>query len=384
MNRIDDVIIIGAGVIGLFCAFYLSKEKLKVRVLEKDFPGSGDTTKTGGGIRYLHGSPMNIALSKMSHSFWTMYKDKSNKNFFQNIGHLFLTSKPEKLESFRQQVKLHKITSFDVQTLTNATIKEKWTDLRNISFKYGNYCETGGYLNHFELVKYLLKLNKSQGVKVENGAEVTDFLMDNNSIEGVKTKKNEFKGKLIVNATGARANLINKLVAIKIPFVSRRHELLIATSKYRNKAHLPWLIDLDNQVHLRTNGKGLVLIGGFLGEDRSVDPLNFSKSPNKAWIENVLRQAQTSFGLTQKTVTVIDSWAGLYPGTRDYLPVIERSKSGLFIAAGLSGTGLMHGPAVGKIITSLILGKSIKGIDLKELSSDRFYKEGKKKEYLGF
>ena len=88
MKRVDDVIIIGAGIIGLLCAYYLSKKKFKVTVLEKDFPGSGDTTKTGGGIRYLHGSPMNIALSKMSHSFWTYYRDKSNKKKAIYFSHL--------------------------------------------------------------------------------------------------------------------------------------------------------------------------------------------------------------------------------------------------------------------------------------------------------
>ena len=83
MNRVDDVIIIGAGIIGLLCAYYLAKEKFKVTVLEKDFPGSGDTTRTGGGIRYLHASPTNIYLSKMSHSFWTYYKDSSQKKFLK-------------------------------------------------------------------------------------------------------------------------------------------------------------------------------------------------------------------------------------------------------------------------------------------------------------
>ena len=65
MKRVDDVIIIGAGIIGLLCAYYLAKENFKVTILEKDFPGAGDTTKTGGGIRYLHGSPINISLSKI-------------------------------------------------------------------------------------------------------------------------------------------------------------------------------------------------------------------------------------------------------------------------------------------------------------------------------
>ena len=59
--------------------------------------------------------------------------------------------------------------------MTRADIKSKWESLENICFKHGNYCGAGGYLNHFELVKYLLSLTKSQGVKVETGAEVVKF-----------------------------------------------------------------------------------------------------------------------------------------------------------------------------------------------------------------
>ena len=74
MRTHDDIIMIGAGVIGLFlCAYYLSRENFKVGFLEKDFPGAGDSTNTGGGIRYLHGSKINVVLSKMSKSFWDNY-----------------------------------------------------------------------------------------------------------------------------------------------------------------------------------------------------------------------------------------------------------------------------------------------------------------------
>ena len=385
MRAKDDVIIIGAGVIGLACAYYLSKEKLKVRVIEKNLPGSGDSTKTGGGIRYLHGSSINAALSKMSHSFWKNYiNEKEMLTSFKNTGHLFLTSKKEELTKFKEQKILNERYGIDVETLNKDEIKNKWKLLTHSPFKYGSYCNLGGYLNHFEVINYLIEKINHNGSKVETNQKVEEILISNNKVKGVKTQKGVFEGKVTINATGANANVINRLIGARTPFISRRHELLIVNSDLLFSDSFPWLIDLDNEVHLRSNGKGQALVGGFLGKDQEVDPLDYDKNSSKTWIKKVLKRASISFGLIETTPVVSESWVGLYPGTKDYLPVIEFSMDGLITAAGFSGTGLMHAPAAGQIVRNLVLKKSTRDISIDAMSSSRFLKNQGQKEYSGF
>ena len=381
----DDIIIIGAGAIGLACAYYLSEEKLKVRVFEKNLPGSGDSTKTGGGIRYLHGSTVNAALSKMSHSFWKDYiNEKQMKPYFKNTGHLFLTSKKAQLPIFEKQNALNRKYGINVKILNKNAILNKWNFLKNISFEYGNYCSLGGYLNHFELINYLVAKIKQKGVKIEPDQEVEKILFAKRKVNGVRTNKGIYESKYVINATGANANFLNGLVGIDTPFVSRRHELLVVHSELLFSDNFPWLIDLDNEVHLRTNGNGQALIGGFLGRDEEVNPFNYNKNSSTAWIKKVLKQASDSFGITEQSPMIVKSWVGLYPGTEDYLPIIEPSIDGLITAAGFSGTGLMHAPAAGQIVKDLVLGNPIRGISIDEISSYRFLKTQKKKEYSGF
>ena len=57
---------------------------------------------------------------------------------------------------------------------------------------------------------------------------------------------------------------------------------------------------------------------------------------------------------------------------------------GLITAAGFSGTGLMHAPAAGQIVKNLVLGNPMRDISIDDISSYRFIKNQKKKEYLGF
>ena len=61
-----DVVVIGGGVIGASCAYYLAKQKLKVVLLEKRDPASGSSGACGGTILLQTKSPgpnLKLALA---------------------------------------------------------------------------------------------------------------------------------------------------------------------------------------------------------------------------------------------------------------------------------------------------------------------------------
>ena len=90
----ENIVVIGAGVVGLCCAYNLLKSGEKVTLLERDRPGCGQSTRTGGGIRYLHGTQENISMSFLSEIFWKNFENEFNVDInYQTTGHLFLTSK---------------------------------------------------------------------------------------------------------------------------------------------------------------------------------------------------------------------------------------------------------------------------------------------------
>ena len=167
-------------------------------------------------------------------------------------------------------------------------------------------------------------------------------------------------------------------------FKSRHHELIIATPEKPIYNQIPWLIDIDRQVHLRPNGSGQVLIGGFLGKDEEVRIDTYVPSTSKKWLIEVIKVAEQAFGVLGENPKVLRHWGGLYPGTIDYLPIIEQTNLGLFTVAGFSGTGLMHAPAVGEIVSDLVLNGYTSIIDLKSFHSNRLNKVKLKTENTGF
>ena len=198
------------------------------------------------------------------------------------------------------------------------------------------------------------------------------------------TTAGPFSADLVVNAAGPETGVIAGYAGLEIPFISRRHELLIVRSAQPVPDVLPWLIDTDRQVHLRPAGGGRALNGGFMGRDESTDPQFYPRKYSADWAGHVRGKVSKAFGLTEPDCEIVEGWAGLYPGTFDYLPVLEESLPGLIAAAGFSGAGLMHGPAVGKIMADMVSGRSPGGIDVSSLGSGRFSEFGPVAETSGF
>ena len=103
-----DVIIIGAGIIGLACAYELSQAGATVCIVEKHLPGAGQSTKTGGGIRLAHNSKINVALTQMSLPVWNSFESLFGIDpRYREFVHLFMSSEQKIKQTFENQLKWH-------------------------------------------------------------------------------------------------------------------------------------------------------------------------------------------------------------------------------------------------------------------------------------
>jgi sarcosine oxidase subunit beta len=71
---------------------------------------------------------------------------------------------------------------------------------------------------------------------------------------------------------------------------------------------------------------------------------------------------------------IMAEWAGLYEVTPDDQPILGKlpAVEGLFVCAGFSGHGLMHGPAAGLLMAEEILDGRAHTIDIDLLRFGRF------------
>ena len=67
-------------------------------------------------------------------------------------------------------------------------------------------------------------------------------------------------------------------------------------------------------------------------------------------------------------------WAGLYEMTPDQTGIVSGvpGVEGLYVIAGFSGHGFMHGPIAGQLMAELIADGRASTLDIAALSLDRF------------
>jgi sarcosine oxidase subunit beta len=321
-------------------------------------------------------------LSSLSKKFWKAFSTEFGINpSYQETGHLFLSSTVKNLDSlFCTGLK----NSLELKRFDKTQIKSIWPELLTLGTDFGVYCPDGGYLDHQKVIDGLLVGFQKSGGRLSNNIKASKLIKKNGEIKGVHTSSGIIYADQVINCSGANIEEITKIPGSTKYFKSRHHELIIATPKKPIYNQIPWLIDIDRQVHLRPNGKGQVLVGGFLGKDEEVCIDTYVPSTSKKWLIEVIKMAEQAFGVLGNNPKVLQHWGGLYPGTIDYLPIIEQTNPGLFTVGGFSGTGLMHAPAVGEIVSDLVLDGYTNIIDLKSFHSNRLNNVKLKIENTGF
>jgi sarcosine oxidase subunit beta len=343
-----------------------------VRVLERNLPGAGSSTRNGGGVRSQLGTPTSIRLSVLSEPYWAEFEQRFGVDpWLRRIGYLFLAGNESQLQVLQQQVELQHEFDVPSELLVAEDLSARWPILDQLGFAGSSWCPADGYVDQHRAVHGFARAAVAAGATIECGVEVTGFDLEADGIGAVLTTKGTFRPDIVVNCAGAWAPHLAERLGLELPIRSRRVQLLHAYPSVPLPPDLPWLIGPLGQVHVRHDSVGRVQVGGFLGADETVDPLAFDQDADPSWITRVLDQTRETFGIEIERSSVIKSWAGLYPSTPDQHPIIDRTEAGMIIVGGFAGLGLMHAPAAGLLAAELILDGEIRSVDPADVSLAR-------------
>ena len=268
--------------------------------------------------------------------------------------------------------------------LDGSEIVRRWPALDEKGFLGAAFRQADGWANQQRIIDGLVRGVLAAGVDLKVGTDCITIERQAGGSTVVRTTDGRIEADAVVMATGPWMAVLERL-QIAMPVVGRRHELLIVEPTKPLPPDLPWLIGMRDEVHLRPDAQGRALVGGFLGHDDPADPDDYERRADARWTRNVLETCSRVFGAVDREAIVHRSWAGLYPGTPDRHPIIDRLSNGLFCALGFSGTGLMHAPAAGTLIAELVAEGSIRSADAAALSARRFTDErGPSSEKTGF
>jgi sarcosine oxidase subunit beta len=233
----------------------------------------------------------------------------------------------------------------------------------------GTFCARDGYAGPNEILSGFASGAKRAGVRIHEGMEVIGISLAKGKIQSVKTKNEEISAPVVVSAGGAYAASIGGMISVKIPVKPLRRQIFITAPFHLIDHPIPLTIDFHRGWYFRQEGDGL-LLSGPLDPEPSFN-LNteyeamVEASENAMYRVPVLEKARIARG-----------WAGLYEISPDHHAILGRvpGVEGFILANGFSGHGFQHSPAVGKVISELIVDGKAVTIDISSLSIERFEK----------
>ena len=369
-----EVVIIGGGIVGSSIAYHLTAAGCKdVLVIERETAqGKGSTGKSMGGVRAQFSTPVNIQMSLYSIPFYASFDERLGYPAgYRPQGYLFCATEEKHLAYLRTNYEKQIALGLkNVRLITADEIRSMFPQLRSDDIVGGSFCSTDGFVDPYSAMNGFMAWAADHGAKLWKNTPVTNIQLDAKGIFSVETSRGPLSTRNVVNACGAWAAGIARMLNLDLP-VEPLRRMLIPTEPFDQFPHTaPMIIDMSNGFHFRPEALGFLLAWN----DPEETP-GYKTDFEPAFIEKVLTRAADRVPIFENlAVNPKRAWAGLYEMTPDHHPILGEAPGvpGFFLANGFSGHGVMHAPATGKILSDLILTGKTELVDASLLGLSRF------------
>ena len=358
MTTRPDVIVVGAGIVGAACAYFLTRSGMRVTVLDAGFAGGGTTAAGMGHIVVMDDSEAQFALTSWSQRLLDeLVPSLPASAEFERCGTLWVAEDDAQLESARAKQRFYQSRGIRVELLDAGGVAGAEPMLRP-GLAGGLRVPADGVVYPPAVARWLLDEATRAGATVREGVAVGAI-----HARGVTTPGGRLDAGHVVNAAGVAASKLTP----GLPIVPRKGHLVITDRVpgfcrhqvvelgYLQSAHTMTAASVAFNVQPRATGQLLI------GSSREL--VGWDASVNRAVLSRMLwRAAAFMPGLAR--LPAIRTWTGFRPATPDKLPLIGAwpAVEGLWIAAGHEGLGITTALGTGSLIADLIAGRT-PGID---------------------
>ena len=376
-----DVIIIGGGIMGSATAYSLMAydNRLNVAVVEMDPAYTrASTTLSLSNVRIQFSLKENIEISQYAFKVLDAFAeemavgDNLPKVFFRREGNLFLFSDDGQGVA-DAALGLQRSMGCAVERLSPADIRERYPLFDVDGLAGGTLGVEDGHFDAYAvLMGYKAKARSLGALYVHDEAVAIDSV--GGRVDGVRLKSGaRLRAQYVVNCAGAWAAEIARSAGIDLPVRPVKRQVFVLDTKVKPVRPLPLTV-LPTGLYFRSETGGLVL----LGKSMVADPVGFDFSWDEKRFFDCLWPELAGFVPAFDTLKLVRGWAGLYAvNTLDGNAILGEwpEIKGLYLANGFSGHGLQQGPAVGRYMAELILGKAV-SLNLSRFGPERIL-EGK-------
>ena len=373
MRETADTVVVGGGVMGCSILYHLAARGMtNVLLLEREALGSGSTGRSSGAVRMHYSTEVH---ARMAWHSVQVFRDFDNivggECGYTNTGYLVFAN-DDAVDGFRANVALQQRVGIDTREISREDAAELapafyLDDCASIAYEplSGHADPSGTALAYAARAREL-------GARIRLQAPVESIEISGARVTAVVTNGERIETDRAIVATGPWSRRFLLGHGIDLPLQATRHEVIHLRRPPEVPYH-PGGGDIANLIYFRPESTDLTLIGNGNLEDDVEDPEVYAQRASQSFIGEVWGR------IARRIPAMADAefatgYAGLYTQTPDSHPVIDRvdGVEGLYICTGFSGHGFKLSPAVGLLVSELVLDGKASAIDITPLRMARF------------
>jgi len=364
-----EVVVVGAGAVGLSIAYWLARRGKSVIALDKGGPGTGTSIANFGLVWVsVKGPHTYMELNLRSSWLWPRMIEDLGEDVEYRRGGLKLILTEQEYAEMEAMLEQHRLSPFFREKIIPPQEVYEMQPGASRDILGAVYCPDDGDSNSIKWTYALLRGCRRLGVKVMRDTAVTGFdLGERNQVQGVFTGRGRIRAEYAVNAGGVWAAELARMVGVTIGLYPQRGQVLISEPA-------PSILPIP-QSTVRQSLDGNIYMG------LTTEDVGFDWSTS---MEGAARIAKNAIRMVPaiRNLSVIRQFSGLRPMPRDGLPFIGEIPHvpGYYIAVGHHGNALS--PIHGKIISDLIV-EGETDIPLAEFDPLRYDERGARKARAG-
>jgi sarcosine oxidase subunit beta len=332
-------------------------------------------------MRHQFSSEANIRLSQLSIAAYRRFQEEMGIDAeFDPCGYMFVTGRKETQQRLAASIALQQRLGVGSKLLSPQQAWERMPQLRIDDLVASTFCGEDGTANPYAALSAYFRRFLDLGGLVRLQEEVV-AIEPQSSVFTVRTTRETYQTPAVVNAAGAFADQVAALAGVALPAKPFRRQIVVSGPLKELTDSIPFLVDLDTGWYLHKQRDGHLLMGGTdrdtrAGTEEIVD-----------WDQvDVLAHAATHRVPVLERARVIRVYVGIRSLTPDDHAILGsiHDVPGFYMAVGLGGHGFMHAPAVGILMSEVILDGHASTLDLEPFRLERFRELDHEEEVIRF
>lgn len=345
-----DIVIVGGGIVGASCAYFLAERGAEVLLLEAGRIGREASGVNAGGVRQQARALPEMPLALESVRLWADLERRLEVPLeYERCGDLRIVENAEDAARLRAVAARERETGLALEWVDGAALRALVPSIAP-GVLGGTFCPTGGQANPLRVAAAIGRRARDLGAIVWEGCPVRALARDGEGF-ALDCAHGRLRASRVVLAAGAWTPIVAEGLGARLPISLFVPQMQATVPLPRVLGTV--LLGFTRKLSMKQMRSGAVLVGG--GKRGWGDLVTRAKGLAAESMRLGAVDAVDVLPLLGRTETT-RTWVGLEGLTSDEMPIIDCLETDrVYVAAGFSGHGFAIGPVVGRLLAEWLL-----------------------------